>query len=598
MLKINFRENKDYISNSLYQWDLNRVLEIRGLSLPSVPEIHFTNGYMDRAIVKQAVMDTAGVITVEVPNSILQKPYNIKAHICIYEGDTFKSLFTLVIPVKERKKPGDYTLEDDEEIYSFNALENHVNNKILELTAKCEETIDSVTEGYDKAVVKINSKIEEIETKAIDEKIGLLDSLKTKVKTNLVNAINSLAAVAFSGDYKDLSNTPTIDSALSTSSTNAIQNKVVKTELNRRRTMHIGIEALGVATTSTKKLSEIFDLMDNVADTTFFVQSTRYPGVYNEILAGVKTAYPNLTSIGAHVTIRKNGSTCYVTVEDYTNSSNKFECVYKSGVPGTWVKNLTTNDTETRREYQNPSNFGCSSTDQKLKLIDLINAMEAKSHVNFWISRNNTDLSKSQYLGIYTEVLTGIKVIYPEITDAYGNVDIMKTDGTSYIKFSSYANPNWIFVVTHSTVNSKGWSGWEKIITTQDMTPLLSATDLNFDDVFTVPEGVTISESSIVIRGKHIYADIAFSGSITSDSSALAHILTIKSGYLPIRNFSQGVIINRNKENGQIFASATLYTSNGRSEIRVIFPSVSETYGNDSYPWSTSSWLKLDWEIE
>jgi hypothetical protein len=45
---------------------------------------------------------------------------------------------------------------------------------------------------------------------------------------------SSLATVATSGSYNDLSNKPTIDSALSTSSTNAVQNKVVTTALNSK----------------------------------------------------------------------------------------------------------------------------------------------------------------------------------------------------------------------------------------------------------------------------------------------------------------------------------------------------------------------------
>lgn len=120
-------EKTRYTVDQLYQWDLNQVLEIRGLSLPSIPEIHFTNDAMDRAIVRQATMDAAGVITADVPNSLLQKPYKITAYVCIYEGETFQSLYSVVIPVKARNKPNDYTLENDPEVYSFNALENQCN---------------------------------------------------------------------------------------------------------------------------------------------------------------------------------------------------------------------------------------------------------------------------------------------------------------------------------------------------------------------------------------------------------------------------------------------------------------------------------------
>lgn len=123
-----------YTVEPLYQWDLNQVLEIHGLSLPSIPEIHFSNDAMDRAIVRQAIMDDAGVITVDIPNSLLQKPYRVYVYVCIYEGETFQSLYKIVIPVKARNKPADYTITDtDGEVYSFIALENLVNNTARDL---------------------------------------------------------------------------------------------------------------------------------------------------------------------------------------------------------------------------------------------------------------------------------------------------------------------------------------------------------------------------------------------------------------------------------------------------------------------------------
>ena len=142
-------KNNRYTVESLYQWDLNQVLEIRGLSLPRIPEIHFTNGSMDRAIVKQATMDKSGVITADVPNSLLQKPYNITAYVCIYEGATFESLYEIVIPVQARKRPGDYTITDtDGEIYSFNALENLLLNTADDLREEHKELNDALTLDY------------------------------------------------------------------------------------------------------------------------------------------------------------------------------------------------------------------------------------------------------------------------------------------------------------------------------------------------------------------------------------------------------------------------------------------------------------------
>lgn len=129
MPKVIVTKDRYTVDNPLYQWDINEVLEIRGLSLPSIPEIHFTNNAMDRAIVRQASMDNAGVITVAIPNSLLQKPSPVVAYVCVYEGDTFETRYRIEIPLKLRKQPTDYSFTDDqEEIYSFNALENQIIN--------------------------------------------------------------------------------------------------------------------------------------------------------------------------------------------------------------------------------------------------------------------------------------------------------------------------------------------------------------------------------------------------------------------------------------------------------------------------------------
>lgn len=161
----------------LYQWDINRSLEIHGLSVPNFPEIHFTNDAMEKAIVRQATMDDKGVITTEIPNSLLQKPYNITAYVCIYEGETFKSLYKFIIPVKARKMPADYTIQDnDGEVYSFNALENLVNNTVIELTQKCDDTIAETERLKDTAIGEMNelmntglNDMTEIKNETIDE---------------------------------------------------------------------------------------------------------------------------------------------------------------------------------------------------------------------------------------------------------------------------------------------------------------------------------------------------------------------------------------------------------------------------------------------
>lgn len=136
MITANFKAYASYITDSLHQWDLNQVLQVSGLNLATAPEVHFSNANTDRAVVRQASM-TDHVVSVGVPNSLLQEPLRIYAHIGIYEGDTFKAVELVEIPVIPRKRPTDYQIQDsDEEVYSFNRLENELSNYTAHVVSK------------------------------------------------------------------------------------------------------------------------------------------------------------------------------------------------------------------------------------------------------------------------------------------------------------------------------------------------------------------------------------------------------------------------------------------------------------------------------
>lgn len=121
-------DGKRYTVEPLYQWDKNQVLVIHGLNILK-PEIHFINEAMSSTLVVTPTVDSTGVITVNVPNSLLQKPYSITVYVSGYEDRTFKTYCKVVVPVKKRARPGDYTIEaTDGEIYSFNELSRRVSD--------------------------------------------------------------------------------------------------------------------------------------------------------------------------------------------------------------------------------------------------------------------------------------------------------------------------------------------------------------------------------------------------------------------------------------------------------------------------------------
>jgi phosphatidate phosphatase APP1 len=143
MLHVNFNTYNSYVTDSLYQWDINQELLVTGLNLQTIPEVHFNNVNMDRAIVRQASL-VNGSVKVAIPNSLLQEAFTIKAYIGIYENDTFKVIELIEIPVIARKRPSDYVFTDtDEEIYSFKKLENLFKNTVNTLEVQASASAES-----------------------------------------------------------------------------------------------------------------------------------------------------------------------------------------------------------------------------------------------------------------------------------------------------------------------------------------------------------------------------------------------------------------------------------------------------------------------
>lgn len=136
MITANFSAYSTYVTDSLFQWDQNRVLRVTGLNLKVKPEVHFSNANMRGAIPVQADL-VNHVVVASIPNSLLQEPLRIYAHIGIYDGDEFKVVELVEIPVKPRKRPADYELAvDDFELYSFKRLENMLGSKADSAEAK------------------------------------------------------------------------------------------------------------------------------------------------------------------------------------------------------------------------------------------------------------------------------------------------------------------------------------------------------------------------------------------------------------------------------------------------------------------------------
>ena len=93
----------------LCQYDTEQTLKIEGVKLTEEMEVHFANCKSQTATVKKL---TDGMV--EIPNELLEQPHSIDAWLW-GENETLK---TIILPIKKRTKPDNYTSVSDSETLS------------------------------------------------------------------------------------------------------------------------------------------------------------------------------------------------------------------------------------------------------------------------------------------------------------------------------------------------------------------------------------------------------------------------------------------------------------------------------------------------
>ena len=142
---------------------------------------------------------------------------------------------------------------------------------------------------------------------------GKADTSHTHTKSEITD-FPSLATVATSGDYDDLSNKPTIpivDSALSSTSTNALQNKVINTELSKKANTshtHTVSDVTDFPTLATVATSGSYNDLSN-KPATMTPTSHTHGNITNDGKIGSNANKPLITTTGGTVTTGSFGTT-------------------------------------------------------------------------------------------------------------------------------------------------------------------------------------------------------------------------------------------------------------------------------------------------
>lgn len=257
--------------NHLTQWDLNQTLYIYDWNYDENPIFHFCNKNSDKAFVVTGEVNS-GVVSVNVPNALLEESCPVIAYIFLYsdadnDGEfSGKTMHTIKIPVKARTKPDDYEYEDNYDKLTVSYLNERISNMIKNLSTDTEATDISVElqdirvgfDGtvYDTAGEAVRQQVGIIPNRAalrgnkieffrcVDDTSAFLFDLDvtTLLESGLslenlqlaVERTNSAAILYMSdGEVEKSIEIPfEVDSVLSMSSTNPVQNRVITEQMN------------------------------------------------------------------------------------------------------------------------------------------------------------------------------------------------------------------------------------------------------------------------------------------------------------------------------------------------------------------------------
>ena len=228
MLIANFsrRGEEIEINEELWQWDYGQKIQITGLDLPEIFEVHFSWKDLETAkVVTGFTVD--GVSTVDIPNAALQQKRMITAYIYISDREEGKTINTIYMLVSSRKAPEGFETPEDINLfhhtlaavaeYQKQAAEarDEAEEKVLEAEAWAHGREDHPEQKEDNAkyyAVEARKAAESVPGRVEEGKRSIDNYVKQK-ETELKGATGNVFFAAFrvvAGRLKMYSN-PTVD---------------------------------------------------------------------------------------------------------------------------------------------------------------------------------------------------------------------------------------------------------------------------------------------------------------------------------------------------------------------------------------------------
>lgn len=104
------------IDDELWQYDYGQKIQIKGLDLPEVFEVHFAWKDIEKAkVVTGSTVD--GVSTADIPNIALEQRRMITAYIYLSDTTEGETVNTILLPVNRRKAPENFEAPEDVDLF-------------------------------------------------------------------------------------------------------------------------------------------------------------------------------------------------------------------------------------------------------------------------------------------------------------------------------------------------------------------------------------------------------------------------------------------------------------------------------------------------
>ena len=177
------------IKEDVWQYDFGQVLQIGGLSLPPVVEVHYANKGEDIALPQTGVTE-GGITTAPIPNEILEEKGAFTAYIFVTNGESGETCYTINGYVNKRPPVKGFDAPEDQEILhaavgAVNAAAERAESAETKATEAAKQTAEDAKQtAADRA--ETERLVESVS--GIGEQVTQVENLTKQAQTSATNA--------------------------------------------------------------------------------------------------------------------------------------------------------------------------------------------------------------------------------------------------------------------------------------------------------------------------------------------------------------------------------------------------------------------------